>query len=109
MQLQINRDVVEWVPENEAEHAALEAFWLLLIPSGDRARSLVPQGSFPEQPGAAARFRIDGLSLAEKNGLTVSRASRELDYCCPVCGKVRRLRAGEIVPRCCGREMEPKT
>ena len=34
MQLQINRDVVEWVPENEAERAALEAFWLLLIPSG---------------------------------------------------------------------------
>ena len=109
MQLQINRDVVEWVPENDAERAALEAFWLLLIPSGDRTKSLVPQGAFPGQLGAAARFRIEGLSLAEKNGLSVSRAPRELDYYCPVCGKVRRLRAGEIVPRCCGREMEPKT
>lgn len=108
MQLQINRDVVEWVPESEAERAALEAFWLLLIPSGDCAKRLVPQGAFPGQPGASARFRIDGLSLAEKNGLAVNRAPREQDYDCPVCGKVRRLRAGEIVPRCCGREMEPQ-
>lgn len=109
MKLQVIRDTVELLPETEEELAALEAFWLLLIPSGDRTKGLLPQGAFPTQPGTPAQFRIEGLSLAEKNGLAVTRAPREMEFYCPICGKVRRLRAGEIVPRCCGREMEPRT
>lgn len=106
MKLELHRDTAELIPETAEEWAQLEAFWLKLIPSGGRTKGLLPLGAYPTAPGKPAQFRIEGLSLAEKNDLPVLRAPAETDACCPVCGKTRRLKPGEVIPHCCGRRME---
>lgn len=106
MKIEIHRDVAELIPETPEEWAQLEAFWLKLIPSGGRTKGLLPLGAYPTRPGKPAQFRLEGLSLAEKNDLAVLRAPAETEAYCPICGKIRRLKPGEVVPHCCGRRME---
>ena len=36
----------------------------------------------------------------------VVRAEKECDVYCPICHKVLHLQAGQVIPRCCGKEME---
>lgn len=106
MKIEIHRDTAELIPETPEEWVQLEAFWLKLIPSGGRTKGLLPQGAYPIRPGKPAQFRMEGLSLAEKNDLAVLRAPTEAEAYCPVCGKIRRLKPGEVIPHCCGRRME---
>ena len=37
---------------------------------------------------------------------TVVRAEKECDVYCPICHKVLHVKAGEVIPRCCGKVME---
>ena len=106
MKIEINRDIAELIPETPEEWAQLEVFWLKLIPSGGRTKGLLPLGAYPTGPEKPAQFRMEGLSLAEKHDLPVLRAPEATEAWCPVCGQVRRLQPGEIIPHCCGRRME---
>ena len=36
----------------------------------------------------------------------VQKAEKECDVYCPICHKVLHLKAGEVIPRCCGKPME---
>jgi hypothetical protein len=38
--------------------------------------------------------------------LPVDRAEKDCDVYCPICHKVLRLEAGQVIPRCCGKPME---
>ena len=106
MKIEINRDIAELIPETPEEWAQLEAFWLKLIPSGGRTKGVLPLGAYPTGPEKPAQFRMEGLSLAEKHDLPVLRAPEATEAWCPVCGQVRCLQPGEIIPHCCGRRME---
>ena len=39
--------------------------------------------------------------------IPVVRAEKDVDVFCPVCHKMLHIKAGEVIPRCCGRTMEP--
>ena len=42
-----------------------------------------------------------------KSGLIdVVRAEKECDVYCPICHKMLEVKAGEVIPRCCGKVME---
>ena len=42
-----------------------------------------------------------------KSGLIgVEKAEKECDVYCPICHKVLHLKAGDVIPRCCGKPME---
>ena len=36
----------------------------------------------------------------------VDRAEKECDVYCPICHKLLHVKAGDVIPRCCGKHME---
>ncbi len=43
-----------------------------------------------------------------KEGLiSVVRAEQEGDVYCPICHKLLHVEVGQVIPRCCGKIMEP--
>ena len=48
-----------------------------------------------------------GKFMELKSGLGfVVRAEKECDVYCPICHKVLHVKAGDVIPRCCGKPME---
>ena len=45
------------------------------------------------------------MELKSFSGL-VERSDRECDVYCPICHKVLHVKAGDVIPRCCGKVME---
>ena len=42
-----------------------------------------------------------------KEGLiAVERAEKDCEVCCPICHKILEVKAGQVIPRCCGKPME---
>jgi len=42
-----------------------------------------------------------------KEGLIpVVRAEKDCEVYCPICHKVLQVKAGDVIPRCCGKVME---
>ena len=42
-----------------------------------------------------------------KSGLIpVVRAEKDCEVYCPICHKILDVKAGEVIPRCCGKPME---
>ena len=108
MKLTVHRDTITLIPETPGERDGLTAIWLKLVPSGGRTKGILPLDEAPPEVGGAAQFRLEGLSLAEKNDLSVQRAEAAMEVYCPICGKTRRLKAGEVIPFCCGKQMVKK-
>ena len=43
-----------------------------------------------------------------KSGLiSVERAEKECDVYCPICHKLLHVQKGQVIPRCCGKTMQP--
>ena len=43
-----------------------------------------------------------------KSGLvSVVRAEKECDVYCNICHKLLHVKQGDVIPRCCGKVMEP--
>ena len=43
-----------------------------------------------------------------KDGLIpVVKAEREGDVYCPICHKILHVQEGQVIPRCCGKVMQP--
>ncbi len=43
-----------------------------------------------------------------KSGLIpVVKAEKEGDVFCPICRKVLHVKEGQVIPRCCGKVMQP--
>ena len=47
------------------------------------------------------------IKWKEEGFLPVEKAEKEGDYVCPICHKFLHLEAGQPIPRCCGKLMEP--
>ncbi len=47
------------------------------------------------------------MELKEGGLIPVVRAEEEGDYYCPICRKILHVLPGEVIPRCCGKPMEP--
>jgi hypothetical protein len=53
-----------------------------------------------------ATFHIEGLSKEEADAIPEIRAPYDTDVYCVTCNKTQHIKAGEVVPFCCGRLME---
>ena len=106
MKLTVHRDTITLIPETPEERDGLTAIWLKLVPSGGRTKGILPLDEAPPEVGGAAQFRLEGLSLAEKNDLSVQRAEAAMEVYCPICNKTHHVKAGDLIPYCCGRPME---
>lgn len=60
MRIRIDRNVVEFVPENLQETAAMETLWRVVVDCLRENRKLVPIGEYVPTKENLARFTIEG-------------------------------------------------
>ena len=106
MKIRINKDVVEFIPENAAETVELEALWVKMGNCVGGNKQLSPIGTYVPQEKNVATFHIDGLSQEETGAVPEVRAPYDTDVYCVTCNKTVHVKAGEVIPFCCGRLME---
>ena len=106
MKIRIDKDIVEFTPEHPAERAELEALWIKLGNCVGGTKQLQPIGTFVPSQDRTAVFHIEGLSAEEKDAIPQVRAPYDTDVYCVTCNKTVQVKAGEVVPFCCGRLME---
>ena len=106
MKIRIDKDIVEMIPENAAEKAELEALWIKMGNCLGGTKYLQPIGTFQPSEDRAAQFHIEGLTQQEANAVPEVRAPYDTDVYCVTCNKTVHVKAGEVIPFCCGRMME---
>ena len=106
MKIRIDKDLVEFTPEHPAEVAELEALWVKLGNCLGGNKQLEPIGTYVPSQQRSATFHIAGLSEQEKKEVPQVRAPYDTDVYCVTCNKTVHVKAGEILPSCCGRLME---
>ena len=106
MKIRIDKDLVEFTPEHPAEVAELEALWVKLGNCLGGNKQLEPIGTYVPSQQRSATFHIAGLTEQEKKEVPEVRAPYDTDVYCVTCNKTVHVKAGEVVPFCCGRLME---
>ena len=106
MKIRIDKDLVEFTPEHPAEVAELEALWVKLGNCLGGNKSLEPIGTYMPSQQRSATFHIAGLSEQEKKEVPQVRVAYDTDVYCVTCNKTVHVKAGEVLPSCCGRLME---
>ena len=106
MKIRIDKDIVTFTPEHAAETAELEALWIKLGNCLGGNKALQPIGTYIPAQDKTAVFHISGLNQQEKNAVPEIRAPYDTDVYCVTCNKTVHVKAGEVVPFCCGRLME---
>ena len=106
MKIRIDKDIVEFTPEHAAEQAELEALWIKMGNCTGGTKQLQPIGVYVPSQSKTAVFHIEGLNEQEKKQIPEVRAPYDTDVYCVTCNKTISVKAGEVVPFCCGRLME---
>jgi hypothetical protein len=60
MKITVEKNVVEFVPDNDTETVQLESLWNAIVDCVKFNRKLVPIGEFVPSKSNAARFAIEG-------------------------------------------------
>jgi len=105
MKITIDKNVVEFVPENTSETNSMETLWRILIDCVKETKNLTPIGEFVPTKQNLARFVIEGVP----GGKTVTSEQLSPDDCtylCEICNKYMNVKKGQEVPLCCGKVME---
>ena len=106
MKIRIDKDVVEFTPEHPAEVVELEALWIKLGNCVGQSKRLEPIGVYVPSENKTAAFHIAGLSEEEAKAVPEVRAPYDTDVYCVTCNKTVHVKAGEVIPFCCGKLME---
>jgi Zn finger protein HypA/HybF involved in hydrogenase expression len=104
MQINIEKNLVEFTPETEDETKKIVALWRLLVDCVRFNKKLVPVGEFIPTKNKLARFAIEGLEA----GTQYPEVFMDKDgRCyCQTCNKYVELLRGDCIPPCCGKLME---
>ncbi len=106
MRIEMEKSRVMFYPENAEEKAKLKALWKIMVDCVGYSRKMVPIGEYvPEKNDAFASFHIEGLNPQDQPFAEV-RAEEDVDAYCKICNKVLIVKAGEVIPLCCGKMME---
>ena len=102
MKIRIEKDIVTFTPEHAAEAAELEALWIKMGNCLGESKSLEPIGMYIPSENKTAQFHIAGLNQQEKDAVPEVRAPYDTDVYCVTCNKTGHVKAGEVLPFCCG-------
>lgn len=106
IKIDIKKSHVVLAPENDEEKAKLTALWKLLVDCIGDSRKLVPIGEYVPQKGSlSASFHIEGIE-SESSSFVEVRVEKDESVYCKTCNKLLNLKAGEVIPLCCGSMME---
>ncbi len=104
MKIQIDKNVVEFLPETEQETASMETLWRVVVDCARENKRMTAIGEYIPLKQNLARFVIEGVS--GETTYTEDKAVEECTVICTTCNKYMRLKGGDAVPVCCGRPME---
>ena len=63
MKIIVDKNVVEFTPENAQETASLELLWKVVIDCEGQNKKIVPMGQFVAGHDTLARFNIEGIKV----------------------------------------------
>lgn len=106
MKITFDKNVVDFIPENAAETAGMETLWRKIIDCAGTSKSLAPIGEYIPTKKNQLSFVIEGGSGATTTW-SDDKASEDCTYICAVCNKYMHVKAGDSLPLCCGKIMEP--
>ncbi len=104
MKIQIDKNVVEFLPENEQETASMETLWRVVVDCAADNKRMTAIGEYIPSKQNLARFHIEGVAATTQ--YTDDAAHDECTVICTTCNKYMQLKEGDAVPVCCGRPME---
>lgn len=105
MKISIEKNLVEFAPENPDETTKLEALWRLMVDCVRFNKKLVPVGEYVSQKDSFARFAIEGMDKQQEEYAEVY-ADDDCRCYCQTCNKYVELKKGDRIPPCCGKLME---
>lgn len=105
LKITVDRNVVEFSPENAQETADLEVLWRVVVDCVNESKKMEPIGEYIPVKSNVARFVIENIP-GGKTHYSADTASDECTVVCTICNKYAHLKKGDAVPNCCGREME---
>ncbi|MCL2773346.1 MAG: hypothetical protein FWD71_08335 [Oscillospiraceae bacterium] len=106
MRISIDKNIVEFMPENNTEKAEFEALWKMLIDCNGTALKLTPVGEYnPNKNDKSAAFYIEGLDASNKPPVSIV-VQEDCTVWCRTCNKLVNLKKGDAIPVCCGKVME---
>ncbi len=106
MKITIEKNLVNFCPENDNETSDVERLWRMLVDCTGSSLKLAPVGEYIPAKENSASFYIEGLkgdSSAPTEGVVLDHDAR---VCCFICNKFIDLKAGDRSPLCCGQPME---
>jgi len=105
IKIELQKSQVVLSPENDEEKAKLTALWKVLVDCVGDSRKLVPVGEYVPQKGKqGASFHIEGLDPQDSSFVEV-KTEHDVQVYCRTCNKLLSLKAGEVIPICCGKMM----
>ncbi len=105
MQITVDKNVVEFTPENNAETASMEVLWRVIVDCIKENKKLVPIGEYIPSKENLARFVIEGIP-GGKTQFADQVSEEDCTYYCAICNKYMNVKTGQNVALCCGRPME---
>ncbi|PQP34983.1 hypothetical protein C6A37_04885 [Desulfobacteraceae bacterium SEEP-SAG9] len=106
MKINIEKNLVEFSPENAEETAKLEGLWKVIVDCVRFSRKLVPIGEYVPQKNNMARFAIEGEIGEGVDKYPEVYTESDCNCYCQTCNKYVVLRKGDQIPPCCGKLME---
>jgi len=105
MKITIDKNVVEFKPDGPQETVEMEMLWRMVVDCVKFNKKMVPIGEYVPSKENLARFVIEGIP-GGKTEWTDHEAATDDTYYCSICNKYMKVKKGEKVPLCCGRDME---
>ena len=106
MKINIEKNLVEFTPENADEKAKLESLWKIVVDCVRFNKKLVPVGEYTPSKNDFARFMIEGIDSGAVEEYPDVRMDKDGRAYCQQCNKYVELKKGDRVPPCCGKIME---
>jgi Zn finger protein HypA/HybF involved in hydrogenase expression len=106
MQINMDKNLVEFTPENAEETAKLEALWRVMVDCARFNKKMVPVGEYMPIKNNMARFAIEGIQGQATPDYPEVRVDHECRCYCQTCNKYVMLKKGDRIPPCCGKLME---
>lgn len=105
MKIIVDRNVVEFTPENPQEISDMEVLWRVVVDCVKDSKRMSPIGEFIPGKSNTAKFVIEGVPGGTTE-YTDNAVESECTVYCQVCNKYANLKVGDTVPICCGKPME---
>ena len=108
MKIDIDKNMVNLLPENDQETGDVEKLWRMLVGCVTDSKKLAPVGEYIPEKKNIASFYIEDPSEKEKPELEIddNLVLQDAKYYCAICNKLIDLHTGDEIPVCCGLRME---